>query len=85
MICIREEFFGLFRVMKICYGVESCYIYLDDGCVVILVEFGKKEDKKRVCNDVEYNLENKVKYIFKIFFMVVFLLCLDIKVCIFDK
>lgn len=84
LICIWEEFFGLFRVMKICYGGDSCYIYLEDGCVVIFVEFGIKKDKKRLCNNDESKLKNKVKYIFKIFFMVVFLKCLDINVCIID-
>lgn len=83
--CIREESFGLFRAMKICHGVESCHIYSDDGCVVISVEFGKKEDKKRARNDVEYNLENKVKYTFKIFFTVASLPRPDIKVRILDK
>lgn len=68
--CIREESLGLFRAMKACHQVESCHIYSENGCVVISVEFGTKEDKKRACNDKEYKLENKVKYTFKICFTV---------------
>lgn len=78
--CIREESFGLFRAMKTCHGVESCHIYSDDGCVVISVEFGEKEDKKRARNDVEYSLENKVKYAFKMIFTVASLKRPDITV-----
>lgn len=83
--CIWEESLGLFRAMKICHGGGSCHIYAEDGCVVISVEFGTKEDKKRACNDDESKLKNKIKYTFKIFFTVASLKRPDINVRIIDS
>lgn len=83
--CIWEESLGLFRAMKICHGVDSCHIYSEDGYVVISVEFGTKKDKKRVCNDDESKLKNKVKYTFKLFFTVASLKRPDINVRIIDS
>lgn len=83
--CIWEESLGLFRAMKTCHGGGSCHIYSEDGCVVISVEFGTKEDKKRACNDDESKLKNKVKYTFKIFFTVASLKRPDINVRIIDS
>lgn len=83
--CIWEESLGLFRAMKTCHGGDSCHIYSEDGCVVISVEFGTKKDKKRLCNNDESKLKNKVKYTLKIFFTVASLKRPDINVRIIDS
>lgn len=70
LTCILEESRGLLTTMKTCHRVESCQIYSEGDCLVILLGFPTKEDKMRACKDEEKKLKKKIKSTFKIFFTV---------------